>query len=320
MEKFQAKIDVDTKKTIISSQCLFKKTENFLMQTKYILNIDFFLSKIAGNIAQQFSKIFSKYDKKTFKDKSTCFKIETTDKAFSFLIKFGFQINSDNQEDIIFYKFLHSGTEIRQNDTKIQNYLKKNDIFSIYLTQTTDFLNDENFDKLYRLTNEHGISFPFLSQEQLEIVATENKNVIVQGVAGSGKTNVCIEKLVWVASKNYGGKILYTTFSRGLLTDTKLKVEAFKNSLKAFLEQLENNQVEFLDNDHKKAIENYLGIFFFANEFDIPKKIKNMISFFENNIDYFLIEDLYKNYFQKKNLQTKSFLSKNTLHKSKIIK
>ena len=310
MEKFQSKIDVDTKKTIISSHCLFKKTENFLMQTKYILNLDFFLSKIAGSIAKEFENLFSKYDKKTFCEKSNCFKIETTDKAFSFLIKFGFQLGSDNEQDIVFYKFLHSGTEIRQNDTKIQNYLKKNDNFSIYLTLTTDFLNDTNFNKLYRLTNEHGISFPFLSKEQLEIVATENKNVIVQGVAGSGKTNVCIEKLVWTASKNYGGKILYTTFSRGLLNDTKLKVEAFKNSLKTFLEQLENNQVIFLDNDHKKAIENHLGIFFFANEFDIPKKIKNMIAFFENNVDYFLIEDLYKKYFSEKMFANEEYFIK----------
>ena len=313
MKKFQQKIDIDISKTILSGNCLVKKTESFLSQTKYILNIDFFISKIAEHITKNFEQIFSQLDINQYNDKSTCFKVETTDKAFAFLIKFGFQFENKNhnKKDIIFYKFLHFGTEIRQNDTKIKNYLAKNNQFSIWISPTNDYNIQTNFDKLYRLSGEQGINFPLLSQEQLKIVSTEDKNVIVQGVAGSGKTNVCIEKLVWIASKNYGGKILYTTFSRGLLSDTKLKVEAFKNSLKIFLEQLHNGNVIFLDNEHKKAIENYLGIFFFENEENIPNKIEKMIHFFDNNIDYCLIEDLYKKYFSDKVFADEEFFAKN---------
>ena len=45
------------------------------------------------------------------------------------------------------------------------------------------------------------------------------------GHYGSGKTNICIDKIIFTACRNYSGKTLYTTFSRGLLIDTKLKVE-----------------------------------------------------------------------------------------------
>lgn len=314
MGDFTKKIDVDVKKIILSSNSLVLKTEGFLMQTKYILNIDFFLSKIAENINKDFDKIFTNKNFEEYKNSSACFKVETNDKNFKLLIKFGFQFDNFNKRDIIFYKFLHEGTEIRQNDTKVKNYLNKNSIFSVFITATKDPLNTKiNFNKLYRLSSQHGINFPLLSKEQLEIVTTENKNVIVQGVAGSGKTNVCIEKLVWIASKNYGGKILYTTFSRGLINDTKLKVEAFKNSLKNFLQELENKNVLFLDDDHKKAIENYLGIFFFVNEDNIIQKIKKMIFFFENNIDYFLIEDLYHKFFENKQFADEEFFTKTYL-------
>ena len=311
----QAKFEVDMQKVLLSSKSIVKKTENFISQTKYILDIDFFISQIAGNLVKEFDKIFSNIDKQKFVNDASCFKIETSDKAFGFLIKFGFQFSEklSNEKDIIFYKFLNNSAEIRQNDIKIRNYLQKKSIFSVFISSTTDLSKDLNFNKLYRLSNSQNINFPLLSAEQLKLVETENQNVIIQGVAGSGKTNVCIEKLVYVASKNYGGKILYTTFSRGLLNDTKLKVDAFKNNLKSFLEKLENNNVVFLDENHKKAIENYLGIFFFVDEENISKKIKKMISFFENQVDYFLIEDLYKKYFEEKIFADEEFFVKNYL-------
>lgn len=313
MVSFDKKINVDLNKIILSSNSLVLKTESFLMQTKYILNIDFFISKIAESINRDFNKIFTSFNVDEFKNSSSCFKIETSDKSFKLLIKFGFQFNGFNKNDIIFYKFLHDGSEIRQNDTRIKNYLQKFSNFSIYLTFTKDPSKELNFNKLYRLSGNQGINFPLLSSQQLKIVSTENQNVIVQGVAGSGKTNVCIEKLVWIASKNYGGKILYTTFSRGLLNDTKLKVEAFKNSLKIFLQEYENNNILFLDSDHKKAIENYLGIFFFVNEDNIAQKLQKMIYFFENNIDYFLIEDLYNKNYEEKQFVDEEFFVKTYL-------
>ena len=43
-------VNVNTKKTILSSKSLFYKTENFIKQTKYVSNIDFLLSKLCETI------------------------------------------------------------------------------------------------------------------------------------------------------------------------------------------------------------------------------------------------------------------------------
>ena len=297
MQSIQKRFFVDTTKTIISSKSETKKTAEFIAQTKYLLDIDFFISKIAGVLTKNFNAMFENY-KPT--NENASFKIQTKNREFSFLIKFGFQFQNQESKDIVFYRLLNQKDEIKQNDLRIKKFLKTNPQFEITIEETTDLFQKQKFFKLYRLSNVSNINFPILSPEQLKISTTDDSNVVVQGVAGSGKTNVCIEKLIWVASKNYGGRVLYTTFSRGLLNDTKIKIEAFKNNLVDFLKNLDLGNVEFLDGDHKKAIEKHLGIFFFVNEEDIPEKIRKTIYFFENQLDYFLIEDLYHKSFGEK--------------------
>lgn len=317
MSNFSQKIEIDISKTYLSSQSITLKTEGFLSQTKFVLGIDSFLSKIAQNVIKNFDHFFCKNDFDSFKDTSVCFKVETDDKVFSFLIKFGFQMNRENPKDIIFFDFSGLSGQIKQNDLRVKNYLDRNKTFCISISPTTFYEKNFYFEKLYRLSGVTSVNFPMLTKEQLSLVSTEDKNVIVQGVAGSGKTNVCIEKLIWTASKNYSGRVLYTTFSRGLLNDTKIKVESFEEQLTQFLSELKNNQVEFLDEDKKSAIENYLGIFFFVNEDDIVKKIENMILFFERQVDYFLIEDLYKKYFEEKFFAKEDFFVKDFLGETK---
>lgn len=312
MSEFKIKIDVDTSKTVLTSESTIKKTEKFLKQTKHILSVDFFVSKIAEALLLNYDRLSKSAQIEKYESQDSCFKVETTDKAFAFLIKFGFQIANENHKDIIFYNFL-GVDEIKQNDTRIKNYLTKNAKFSVWISPTKDLTQNVNFNKLYRLSNKHNINFPFLSKEQLQIVTTEDENVVVQGVAGSGKTNVCIEKIIWSASKNYGGKVLYTTFSRGLLNDTKLKVEAFKDGLKSFAEQMKNGDVVFLGDDKKRAIENYLGVFLLVDENDVFEKINKIIYYLENMVDYYLIEDLYKQFYSKKLFADEDFFIKTYL-------
>lgn len=313
MSKISAKIDVNTNLTLLSSKSIIKKTENFLSQTKSILDVDFFISKIAESITKNFDRIFLATNKANFQNPNISFKVETSDKAFAFMIKFGFQLGMENELDIVFYEFLNNNSNVRQNDTSIKSYLQSHPTFSVWVVETSDISKKSNFQKVYRLSNTAEVNFPLLTQEQLKLVTTENENVVIQGVAGSGKTNVCIEKIVWCASKNYGGKILYTTFSRGLLNDTKIKIETFKERLKKFADELSKNSVVFLDDDHKRAIENYLGIFFFADETNIPIKIQKMIDFFENKVDYFLIQDLYRTYFPEKDFADEEYFTKKYL-------
>ena len=300
MENSLQKFDVFTDKTILTSESQIYKTENFVRQTKYLQRFDFFLSKIAESVLKN---INSNFANKTYsKDEEIkSYLIQTPDKRFKFLVKFGYQLGSKNvqKKDIVFYKFLFDDV-LKQNDLRIANFLSSNPNFQIELIETKDICHSDEFNKLYLVSASTSINFPLLSKQQQSIVETPDKNVLVQGVAGSGKTNICISKLIYTACKNYGGRVLYTTFSRGLIVSTKLKVEMFKQELSSFVKQYEENKVEFLDKDHKKALENKFGIYFFSDDDEkILDKIKRIINFLNDHIDYFLIEDLYKKYIDK---------------------
>lgn len=300
MENSLQKFEVFTDKTILTSESQIYKTENFVRQTKYLQRFDFFLSKIAESVLKN---INSNFANKTYsKDEEIkSYLIQTPDKRFKFLVKFGYQLGSKNvqKKDIVFYKFLFDDV-LKQNDLRIANFLSSNPNFQIELIETKDICHSDEFNKLYLVSASTSINFPLLSKQQQSIVETPDKNVLVQGVAGSGKTNICISKLIYTACKNYGGRVLYTTFSRGLIVSTKLKVEMFKQELSSFVKQYEENKVEFLDKDHKKALENKFGIYFFSDDDEkILDKIKRIINFLNDHIDYFLIEDLYKKYIDK---------------------
>ena len=296
MSDFFKEITVDTKSLVLSSESVTLKTDKFISQTKKFLSVDFFISKIAESILKNFDEIFSSGLKKNLTKDST-FKIETKSKMFSCLIKFGFQLQNLSEKSVVFYKFLDFEPDFHQNDSRLEDFLNANPTFSLGITLTHDDCKSSDFNKLYRIMPKSGVNFPMLTKEQFQIVATEDQNVVVQGVAGSGKTNVCIDKIIWSACRNYGGRVLYTTFSRGLLADTKFRVECFKKELENFAELFETNKILFLDNNHKKAIENKLGIIFFSDDDDkILEKIRRIIKFLDTQVDYYLIEDLFKKY------------------------
>ena len=169
--------------------------------------------------------------------------------------------------------------------------------FDINIQQITA-TDDIDFTKLYILSNADKVNFPLLNKEQEQIVTQENNNVLVQGVAGSGKTNICIDRIVYAASRRYKGKVLYSTYSHALLEDTKLKVILFKNNIKTLLDKWDKGSILFIGQNKKKAIENKLGLWL---DVDDEKGIKNalldIIKYLENNVDYLLIEDIYNREF-----------------------
>ncbi len=279
--------------TILTSKSLFYKTEKFLDQTKHCSNIDILLTELCQTIVANLDDLT--YNEKQFTDHNTCFLLETADKKYTFAFKLGYQVSKDLKPfDIIFfdYKQLEDNNSLR-----IDEYVKLNPSIKIIIRKQVFKTKPFDFNKLYLISNVSGINLPRLSKEQKEIVETIDKNILVQGVAGSGKTNVCIDKIIFTASKNYSGKTLYTTFSHGLLVDTKLKVELYKKDLEKILDNYRNNKIKFLDSDHKKALENRLGIYFFSeDDNDIFKKIEKIIDYLTNKVDYLLIEDIYKQY------------------------
>jgi len=162
-----------------------------------------------------------------------CYNIETIDGNFSFLFKFGFQINNElNKYDIVFFEYLN---EKKQIEFKIEEYLNQNKKLQVKVQTIKHLVKVQDFLKLYTISNISGVNLPKLNNKQKQIVETIDKNVLVQGVAGSGKTNICIDKIIFTACKNYSGKVLYSTFSRGLLIDTKLKVENYRKDLEKIL-------------------------------------------------------------------------------------
>ena len=289
-------IEINTNKQILSSETRIYKTESFFYQTKKLSKVDTFILNIAEGLLSITDELLMHC---CDKENINAFQIDTFDKSFTFFVRLGFQVKNANlcEKDVIFYKNSGDFDKIKSKDQRLVQYLKTHKIFNVTVKPIFETVHESVFKKIYLVTDSEFINIPMLNEKQQGFVEIENKNLLIQGVAGSGKTNVCLSKIIWTACKNYTGKILYTTFSRGLLIDTKNKIELFKNNIKSFIEDYKNNRIIFLDKNHKKAIENRLGLVLIVdNETNIVKKLYQIVSFLENNIDYFLFEDFYRLY------------------------
>lgn len=287
-------LEVNYGKQLLSSEIKIYKTESFFYQTKKIIGIDNFILKIAESIQNIVKKLNNNLN-------GNCFLVKTVDSKFSFLFRLGFQIDSEiglSSVDIVFYEMRNGNDNIKTNDQRISFYIKNSKIFNVSVECCNENIDESIFKKLYLISSSEYINFPMLSKKQQHLVEIENENVLIQGVAGSGKTNVCISKLIYTACRNYSGKVLYTTFSRGLLIDTKKKIEIYKNTILNLIDDYKNNRIVFLDRNHKKAIENRLGIYIVADkEENIIKKLSQIAEFLDSHIDYKLLEDIYNDSF-----------------------
>lgn len=290
------KITADTKKIALSSIRKVYKTEGFITQTRRIIAIDAFISRIAESI---FGKNIALQD--------SCYVAQTEDGRYSFFFcRKGDERLSDG--DVVFYKFIGENSAESGTDRRLNEYFSSADSITLNLRETTDKVAKDDLTRLYLVSGSDGIiNFPYLNETQRKIVETEDANMLVQGIAGSGKTNVCIEKIVYCACRNYRGKVLYTTFSRGLLTETRRRVELFSKNIDGFISAYESGNVVFLDSDHKKAVENKLGILFSVDEDgEIISALKRITAFLKEKVDYRLIEDIYAETFEAKRVAGES--------------
>lgn len=314
------KLIVDTNKSVLSSASKIFKTEKFIGETKVFNDIDFFVSKLGESIIYNFEKINNLVinDKKYI----TSFKIEIKEHIFFF--KIGSQLEKNfevNDKDIVFFRYIDNKNEKLINDLRLVNFCSQNSKFEIEIEYINDIVTKSNFNKLYRISYAKMVNFPQLNENQFKLVTTEDQNVLIQGVAGSGKTNICIEKIIYTACREYAGKVLYSTFSRGLLIDTQKRIEVVIHNLKDFIKKYKENKIIFMESDHKKAIENKLGLYFAEDLIeDINKKIERIIEFLENKVDYFLIEDIYRKYFvvnSNEKMANESFFIKTYINRIK---
>ena len=279
-------------KTVLSGEITVYKTERFIRDTIYTIKSDAFISKIAESIILNVNEYFSLRQKERLS-----FLIQPKNKAFSLFFRFGIDCQRSDafsEKDLIFYKFIRSDGINKKDDRILSQYVDSENEWTFLLSTVKDDLSMGEKQKIYKVYGNDVVNFPLLNEKQRKIVETENKNMLVQGIAGSGKTNVCIDKIIFCACRNYFGQILYTTYSRGLLTETKNKVEVYKRMLIEFLERSKRDTLIFTDKNHKKAIENRLGIYFSVDDdHQIFQKIQRIIDFLSRNVEYKLIEDLY---------------------------
>ena len=262
------KFTADTKKIVLSSKRRVFKTEGFISSTRRIVAVDEFISRVAEGL---FSDGFYPSD--------GCFQARAEDGLYILLFCRGV---SDG--DIVFYKFQSAKPAEGGTDRSLKEYLSARSKITFIVSGS-----------------DGAVNFPYLNDTQRRIVETEDANMLVQGVAGSGKTNVCVEKIVYCACRNYRGSLLYTTFSRGLLTETRNKVGIFLKNVEDFISAYGDGKVVFLDSDHKKAVENKLGISFpFEEDGEMISALKRVASFLKDKVEYRLIEDIYAEYFPKK--------------------
>ncbi|MBD5099765.1 MAG: AAA family ATPase [Clostridiales bacterium] len=291
------KITADTKKIALSSSRTFYKTEGFVTLTRKIIAIDAFISRVAESIFRE-NVILP----------DGCCIAQTEDGLYTLFLrrKGGDQRLSDG--DIIFYKFLSANPSDGGTDRRLSEYISSNDKITLILRETDEVITEDDLTRLYLVSGSDGIvNFPYLNATQRQIVETEDANMLVQGIAGSGKTNVCVEKIVYCACRNYRGAVLYTTFSRGLLSETKNRVELFSKNIDGFISAYESGRVDFLDSNHKKAVENKLGILFSVDEDgEIISALKRIAKFLKEKVEYRLIEDIYAQEFAPKKVAGES--------------
>ena len=161
-----------------------------------------------------------------------------------------------------------------------------------------------HFDKLYR-TFSAEVNLPLLDETQRSIVFTEGKNLLVQGIAGSGKTNLCIDKILFAAASGYQGRTLYSTYSRGLLLDVRHKVEDYLSSLKMSLDLYESEKTTAGDSSETLAVSRLIGVPLSPSE-GVKPQLERIVEYLQNKVDYLLLEDLFRRELGDKDLADES--------------
>ena len=146
--------------------------------------------------------------------------------------------------------------------------------------------------KMYR-TFSSEVNLPLLDKTQRSIVTTEGKNLLVQGIAGSGKTNLCIDKILFAAASGYRGKTLYSTYSRGLLLDVRRKVEDYLLSLKECVKAFEEGKASVDDVSETLAVSRLIGVPLSSSE-SVKDQLSRIVEYLETKVDYLLLEDIFR--------------------------
>jgi hypothetical protein len=274
-------VHVDTTLTVLSGVYRVYKTERLLKQTTLLRHTDKMLDAVAGGILTEVERL------PRLSSDAEYLSVATADRAHVFWLK----VTADS---LIFCGYDSTMESLWREDNRFVSFLSANPRFELTVTVGRPNYPASDFEKLYKLSLTDGVYFPCLNPQQRALVTSEESNILVQGVAGSGKTNVCIDKILYAACRGYGGKVLYTTYSRGLLMDTKMRVERWKENLVHLATAMAANTVLFVDEDKQAAVTNRLGLYLAEDCTDaLTAKLREIATWLDAHVDYLLIQDIY---------------------------
>ena len=263
------------KRIVLTDASAVFKTERFSEEVKELVGVDEFLSKLTDAVILNGVPARGSY------------RISVSSHAFFFL---------SSEGNLIFFGYRSSEKALRLNDRRIALFVGQHPEFNFEFAPSELQPAESDLKKLYRLSEAYGVNYPLLTPAQRAVVEAEDRSVIVQGVAGSGKTNLCIDKALYTASRNYRGKTLYTTFSRGLLIETRKKLDVVRNNILKLLAANKEGNVVVIGEDIARALEFKLGVYL-MNSVNWLKTLEIIADYIENKVECLLPEDLYRRRF-----------------------
>jgi len=274
-------VKVDTTVTVLSGVYRVYKTERFLKQTTRLKHTDRMLDAVAGGILVHVDEL------PRLEGADEYLSVATPDRLHVFWLRL-------DADSVIFCGYDSTLESLWREDNRFVAFLAENPTFDLIVTVGHPAYPESDFEKLYKLSLTDGVYFPCLNPQQRALVTSEDVNVLVQGVAGSGKTNVCIDKIVFAACRGYGGKVLYTTYSRGLLMDTRMRLERWKENVSKLAAAMNAGTALFLDQDKQMAVTNRLGLYLAEDCTErLARKLQEIVQWLSEHVDYYLIQDIY---------------------------
>ena len=270
-------VKVDCRYTVLSSRVRVLKTERLLKETARFRQVDRLLDKVAGGVILHLAELPPL-------DRGELWTATLGEHTFWL----------DLGKDLVFVGYDSSvGGDVKE-DTRFVAYLAEHPTFEMRLERRKVEVPKADLAKRYRLSEGEGVYFPALTDEQNALVTSDDVNVLAQGVAGSGKTNICIDKIIYCASRGYKGKVLYTTYSRGLLLDTAAKVDVWRQEVLSLSAAIRDGDALFADEDKQGAVALRLGLYPQVGDVkDIPAFLEGVADYVGHKVDYKLVADLY---------------------------
>ncbi len=211
--------------------------------------------------------------------------------------------------DVFFLKYVDEHDEISKAATKVKHVqITANRINKINKVQEDEIIkiDETQIKKLYYYQS-YEYLIPVLNDQQKSIVYDNEKYVLVQGIAGSGKTNICIQKCVIEALKDSENKVLYSTYSKALLDYTKTFI------LKNYIIPIESiiNKFDTVGDNVEMIASMVSDLNINVTEYEYTKETFVKYSQRLQNIDYLMLADI-------ANIKTIDFEQFNTFFKYEL--